>query len=149
MKFTKYILSVSTLALMVTAPQAFASNRVATTANEPAYNPATVVDWLGTVTSVRQASPGSPLPGVHLAVKSKTGTVDVYLGPSDYLRFLKSSYSVGEQVEIIGSKVQLNSADVILARQIDDGSAIVTLREPDGASEWQNWGKEIDPALVQ
>lgn len=149
MNFTNHILSVSTLALVVTASQAFATNTVSTAANNPDYNPATVVDVLGTVTGVRQVSSGSPLAGLHLTVKSKTGTFDVYVGPSDFLKFLKASYSVGEQIEVIGSKVKVENADVILTQQVDDGYATVTMRDANGVAEWQNWGKEIDPALVQ
>jgi hypothetical protein len=39
--------------------------------------------------------------------------------------------------------------DVILTRQVDDGFALITLRDPVGVADWQSWGKEIDPALVQ
>ena len=147
MRFKNHTLSVSTLALAAVF-QAFASNPVATT-NEPAYNPATVVTMEGTVTGVRQVSAGSPLAGVHLTLKSKTGPVDVYVGPSDFLKFLKATFPIGDQIQIIGSKVKLENADVILARQADDGYELITLRESNGAAEWQHWGKEIDPSLVQ
>lgn len=147
MKFTKHILSVSTLALAVTASQAMAGNTSAAT-KEPAYNPATVVDVMGTVTGVRQVASGA-LAGSHVTVKAKNGTFDVYLAPADFLKFLKTNFTTGEQIEVIGSKVKVDNADVILSQQVDDGYATVTLREVDGSAEWQNWGKEIDPALVQ
>jgi hypothetical protein len=149
MKFAKYILSVSTLAMAVTAPQAFAGNSAGATTNQPQYNQATVVDVIGMVTGVRQVSSGNPLAGSHLTVKSKTGTLDVYLGPADFLKFLKASFTVGEQIEVIGSKVKFENADVILTQQVNDGLELVTLRDPDGSAEWQSWGKEIDPTLVQ
>jgi len=144
MNFTKHILSVSTLALAVTA-SSFAGSA---TTNEPAYNPAAVVDVFGTITSVRQAPAGTPLAGSHLTLKAKAGTFDVYLGPADFLKFLKASFSVGEEIEVIGSKVKADNADVILTQQVDDGYATVTLRDANGSAEWQNWGTEIDPALV-
>jgi hypothetical protein len=147
MKFKNHTLSVSTLAL-ATAFQAFASTPLATT-NEPAYNPATVVTMEGTVTSVHQVSAGSPLAGLHLTLKSKTGPVDVYVGPAEFLKFLKATFPIGDQIQIVGSRVKFENADVILAQKADDGIQLVTLRESNGATEWQHWGKEIDPSLVQ
>ncbi len=140
MKFTMLAIGVSTLALtMLAAPPA----------NEPHYNPATVVDVLGTVTGVRHVPAGSPLAGVHLTVKSKTGAFDVYLGPSNFLKFLKADYIVGDQIEVTGSQVNSGNSAVILSSQVDDGYELLTLRDSDGGAAWDNWGKEIDPALVQ
>jgi hypothetical protein len=149
MKLTQHTFSVSMLALVVTASHAFASDTVSANMSEPAYNPATVVDVRGIVTGVRQVSAGSPLAGVHLTVQSKTGTFDVYVAPPDFLKFLKTSFKVGEQIDIVGSKVKFENADVLLTRQVDDGYAMITLRDPDGTTEWQSWGKEVDPTAAQ
>jgi DNA/RNA endonuclease YhcR with UshA esterase domain len=139
MRLTQLTLSVSALVLAANAA----------TAPEPAYNPLTVVSVLGTVTSVRQAAPDSSLPGLHLTLQAKSGTFDVYVGPSDFLKFLKVGFKTGDRVEIVGSKVKFENADVILTRQVDDGFALVTLRDPSGIADWKSWGKEIDPALAQ
>lgn len=144
MKLTN-ILGVSTLALTAIASQAFAAD----TASEAVYNPATVVDVVGTVTSIRQVSAGAPLAGLHATVQLKTGAVDVYLGPPDFLSFLKASFKAGERLEVVGSRVKSGNSDVILTRQVDDGFSLITLRDPNGVADWQNWGQEIDPALVQ
>lgn len=148
MKLTNHTLIVSTLALAATA-SAFAASPVATATNDPAYNLATTVQVAGTVTGIRQVPSGSPLAGTHLTVKSKNAMVDVYLGPAEFLNFLKASFPVGDQISVTGSKVKLESADVILSRQVDDGSALVTLRDSSGAAEWQHWGQEIDPSQVK
>jgi hypothetical protein len=136
MRLTLLTLSVSALVLAATAP-------------EPVYNPLTVVSVLGTVTGVRQAAADSALPGLHLTLQAKSGTFDVYVGPSDFLKFLKVGFKTGDRVEIVGSKVKFENADVILTRQVDDGFALVTLRDPSGVADWKSWGKEIDPALAQ
>jgi hypothetical protein len=147
MKFTNRTLIVSTLALAASF-QAFAAAPVST-ANEPAYNLATTTQVAGIVTSIRQVPAGSPLAGTHLTLKSKSGLLDVYLGPSDFLKFLKVSFPVGDEISVTGSKVKLDTADVILSRQVDDGSELITLRDSSGAGDWQHWGQEIDPALVK
>ncbi len=149
MKFTKRILSVSTLALAVTASPLFASNTAGARANDPVYNTATVMNVLGTVASVQRVPSGNPLAGLHLTVNSKAGDFDVYVGPSSFLRFLKVSFRAGDQIEVIGSRVKLENADVILTREVDDGRAQLTLRDANGAAAWQSRGREIDPADVQ
>jgi hypothetical protein len=146
---TKHILSVSTLALAVAASQALASNTASVPAKDTIYAPATVINVPGTVASVKRVPSGSLLAGLHLMVKSKTDTFDVYLGPSDFLKFLRVSFSVGDQIKVIGSKVKLGNADVILTRKVNDGYAQVTLRDANGAPVWQSWSKEIYTTLLQ
>ena len=116
MKFTNRVLRVSSLAaglaaVMMAAPL-FAAT-VATKSNAPVYNPATMVDVVGIITAVHQAPAGSPMEGVHLTVKSKTNTFDVYLGPADFLKMLRTNFPVGDQVEVVGSKVSADNRDVI------------------------------------
>lgn len=69
----------------------FVSNAVGSKPNEPAYDPATMVDTQGTITftAVRQVPVGSRLEGIHLTVKSKTSTIDIYLGPADFLKIFE------------------------------------------------------------
>ena len=148
MKFTNHTLIVSTLALAASFP-AFAASPAAIAANEPSYNLATTTQVAGIVTSIRQVPAGSPLAGTHLTLKSKSGMLDVYLAPSDFLKFLKVSFPVGDEISVTGSKVKLDNADVILSRQVDDGSELITLRDSRGAGDWQHWGQEIDPSLVK
>src|SRR5580693_6544381 len=107
MKFATKALGVSAFALALLASSTvsplFASNVAGAKANEPAYNPATMVEVDGTITAVRQVPAGSPLEGVHLTVKSKASTVDVYLAPNDFLKIFKTNFPVGYDVRVVGS----------------------------------------------
>ncbi|HLW75368.1 MAG TPA: hypothetical protein VKS01_00260 [Bryobacteraceae bacterium] len=138
----------STLALAMAAVPAFAAHTIEA-ASEPAYNLATTTKVDGVVTAVRQVAAGNPMPGVHLTVKTRTNTVDVYLAPADFLKFLRVNMSAGAQIEAIGSLVKVNNAEVLMTRDFDDGFVQISLRDAKGAAAWQNWGQEIDPALVQ
>jgi hypothetical protein len=149
MMFTKHILSVSALALAVAVSQALASNTAGVSAKDPVYDPATVVKVPGIVASVKRVPAGNLLAGVHLLVKSNTDTFDVYLGPSDFLKFLKVSFPAGDQIEVTGSKVKLGNTDVILTRKADDGYTLVTLRDANGVPVWQNWSKEVYTTVLQ
>jgi hypothetical protein len=121
----------------------FASNVSGSTANEPAYNPATMVEVVGTVTAVRQVPAGSPLEGVHLTLKSRASTLDAYLAPADFLKIFKTNFPVGTEVRVIGSKVSFGNTDVILANEVNIGTTSIILRDGSGAPVWQNWGVAI------
>jgi hypothetical protein len=148
MKFTAKALSVSALALamfassMTVAPM-LASNAPGSKANEPAYNPAAMVDMQGTITAVRQVPAGSPLEGVHLTLKSKASTIDVYLAPADFLKIFKINFPVGYEIRVLGSKVSFANSDMILANEVNIGVTSIILRDGSGAPVWQNWGVEI------
>jgi hypothetical protein len=147
MKSFKGTTGIATLTLAVAVLAA--GNPATTKSNEPSYNPAAVVDVWATITNVRQAPAGSALEGVHLTVKSKNNSFDVYLAPSDFLKIFKTSFKVGDEVEVIGSRVKVDNADVILTREVTIGNADITLRDASGAEEWKNWGVEVDPTQLQ
>ena len=131
-------LRVFTLALAATMAITFAIPAKA--ASDPIYNPATAMAVSGVITAVSDISSGQALESVHVLVKSKNGNFDVYLGPRNFLNFLKTSFTVGEGVDVIGSRVNAGATDVILAREVYAGTAILTLRDSSGAEVWKNWG---------
>lgn len=139
MKFTKVVLSVSALALMMIPAKA---------ASGPAYDPATAVAVSGTVTAVRVVPAGQPLAGVHVMVKTKANAVDVYLAPKDFMNFLKTDFVAGDEIDVTGSRVKSGNGDVILAREVSDGMDVIDLRDLYGAPVWENWGVEADPATI-
>ncbi len=117
-------------------------------AAEPAYNPATTVSVNGIVTAVREVPAGQPFEGVHLTIKNKTATLDIYVAPQSFLKFLHAKFAVGDDIDVIGSKVKASGTDVVLAKEINDGRSSIELRNGYGAEAWKNWGVEADPASV-
>ena len=144
MKIRNAALGVSTLAL---AAFLF-SNPANAATNEPAYNPATSVAVSGIVTAVHEVPAGQPLEGVHVTIKNKNASVEVYLGPRSFLKFLKTNVAVGDDIDVMGSRVKLGATDIVLAREVDDGRESVTLRDLYGAEAWKNWGVAADPSAV-
>jgi hypothetical protein len=130
------------------AMTALATNVSSAAINEPAYNPATMVEVVGTVTAVRQIPAGSPLEGVHLTLKSKNSTLDAYLAPADFLKIFKTNFPVGAEVRVMGSKVSFGNADVILTNELKIGPTSIILRDDNGAPVWQNWGAAISGSLT-
>jgi len=122
----------------------FALGATTFAASDPAYNASSVVDVDGVIAAVRTASDGT-----HLTVKTKNAMLDVYLAPTEFLRIFKTSFPVGNEIEVVGSKVKVENNDVVLAREVSVGSATITLRDAHGAPDWKNWGVEIDPSAVR
>ena len=134
-------ISVSALALALAALPMLGSNAPKT--NEPAFNPATMMEVAGPIAAVKQVPNGSPLAGTHIVVAAKTGNIDVYLAPSEFLRIFKTNFPVGAYVNVIGSKVNFQGSAVVLANQVGIGTTDITLRDGSGAPVWENFGVEI------
>jgi hypothetical protein len=105
---------------------------------EPTYDPATVIEVIGTVSAVWEVPAYLPLEGLHLAVKSGWETVDVYVGPTDFVKIFGVTFIRGDKIEVIGSKVMFGNNDIVLAAQIREGDATVVLRDKDGAPYWRS-----------
>lgn len=143
MRFVNVILSVSALAVA-----ALALSNPVQAASDPAYNPATAVSVSGIISSIRDVPAGQPLEGVHVILKNKTNSVEVYLGPRNFLNFLKTGFSAGEELDVMGSRVKAGNTEVILAREVSDGVATITLRDPYGTPAWKTWGVEADSSAI-
>jgi hypothetical protein len=87
---------------------------------EPAYNPATVIDFFTNVAEIHQVPLGNPLAGLHLEAKMK-GKIDIYIAPSDFAEKYEMVFNKGDAIHVVGSKVKVGDADVILAREVTIG----------------------------
>ncbi|SPF56557.1 exported hypothetical protein [Candidatus Sulfopaludibacter sp. SbA4] len=110
--------------------------QTAKTADEPRYDPATVVDEMGTVADIREVPRDSPLNGVHLSVNLDTQTIDSYLGPSAFLKEISCTITKGGRVQIIGSKVRFNGGYVVLVREVREDNSTWYLRDRQGNPYW-------------
>jgi hypothetical protein len=108
---------------------------------EPAYDTATVVDVMGKVTDVWEVAPFMPLEGVHLTIESGSGTLDVYVGPADFVKIFGVTFNKDAKIEVIGSRVMHEYDDVVLAREIRIYDVTITLRDRDGRPYWTGWGR--------
>jgi len=102
------------------------------------YDSPTVESFKGTVTEVKAA--GCPDcargGGVHLLVKAGAETLEVRLGPKDYLEEKSFEVKAGDEVEVTGSRVAGAEPPALVAREIRKGEQRVELRETDGTPRW-------------
>jgi hypothetical protein len=102
------------------------------------YNPATETTVKGTVEEVKQiqGGPRSGQGGTHLILKTDKETLEVHLGPTTFLEKQKFTFAKGDQIEVIGSRVKINGADALLAREVKKGDKTLTLRNAQGVPAW-------------
>jgi len=113
----------------------------------PAYDTATVVDVSGEVTEVRDIPSGSPIAGVNLTIKVKGEPVAVYVAPTEFVKLFDVKFAKGDEVQVVGSKVKFEGADLILAREIRLGHTTLVVRDKDGSPYWKYFLKTIPTGL--
>ncbi len=102
----------------------------------PKYDPATETKVKGVVEELKLVASTGGAPAAYLVIKIGEEKAQVYLCPKSFLDEMGVSFSPGDEVEITGSKVKQDGADLILAREVAKGGDIVTLRFKDGKPAW-------------
>ena len=113
----------------------------------PFYNTGTEVTINGTVDEVQQITGASgptwncprDWTGTHLMLNTDNGTLPVHLGPSAYLTSKNFSVAKGDKLTIVGSKVQYQGADFLIAKEITRGSEVLKLRNSAGFPLWSGF----------
>jgi len=124
-----------------TAPVAYSQMGAARGKGGRLYNPASETTVKGTVEEVKTISRGRGWGGTHLDLKTESGTFDVHLGPSGFLKKQNFKFAKGDQIEVTGSKVKYQGHDAIIAREVKIGAKVLTLRDAQGIPEWSGRGR--------
>jgi hypothetical protein len=138
MKSARYSLFVTLWLVVGMTSWAFAQGRGRT---QRIYDPGTETTLKGTVEKVSQIPGSRGWSGTHLSLRTDDRTYDVHIGPSDYLLKIGLRLTAGDQIEITGSKVKLNGADAIIAREVEKQDKIFTLRDSQGVPKWSGRGR--------
>jgi DNA/RNA endonuclease YhcR with UshA esterase domain len=100
------------------------------------YDPKTEVTMSGTVDRVAQASGHRGWHGTHLFLKTDAGTIEVHVGPTEYIASKQFSFARGDVVEVTGPKVKIQDQDVLIAREIKKAGKTLVLRNAQGIPNW-------------
>ena len=104
----------------------------------PKYDLATETKMKGTIQELKLPEKGTK-EAARLTLKSGDTTFDVYLCPKSFLDDMGSNLAKGDEVNLTGSKVKQDGADLILAREVSKGSDTLVLRDDKGKPVW-DWG---------
>ena len=102
----------------------------------PKYDPATETKLKGVVEELKFVPPSGGKPVAYLVMKSGQDSVQVFLCPKSFLDDMGASFKPADAVEVTGSKVKQDGADMILAREVVKGDDTLTLRFKDGKPAW-------------
>ncbi len=111
-------------------------------AAEPRYDTSTVVTVRMLVAEIRETPKGSPLAGIHLMARPESARADsepwdVYLGPTDFMKDMDLVFQPHDRLDVIGSKIKVGAATVILAREIRRSGSALYLRDEKGEPVWK------------
>ena len=115
------------------SPTALAQKEASTAT--PKYDVTTEIKVKGTISEVKHVEVKGT-PAIHLMVKSGEQLLEIFLCPNAFLEEMQMGFAVGDQVEVTGSKVKANDAEVMLAREVTKGSDTLILRDKKGAPVW-------------
>ena len=107
----------------------------------PSYDTSTVIKVSATVTGVREVAKNKALDGLHLILQSGSETLDVYIGPADFVKVFGETFVKGDKIEVIGSKVEFESSTACRLRQVIRGTVTLLLRDETGAPLWKYFVK--------
>ena len=106
----------------------------------PKYDAATETTVKGTVEQLKLVPPTGGKPLAYLVTKTgpvkEKDTVQIFLCPKTFLDQMGISFKSDEAIEVKGSKVKQEGADLILAREMVKGGETLTFRFPDGKPAW-------------
>lgn len=106
------------------------------------FDPATVETVAGEVTSVDQMVPRKGMSsGIHLQLKTETGTFPVHLGPAWFIERLDTKIEKGDKLEIKGSRATFEGKPAIIAAEVTKGDSVLVLRDASGVPAWAGWRK--------
>jgi DNA/RNA endonuclease YhcR with UshA esterase domain len=107
-------------------------------ANVPKYDATKEVTLKGVVTDVvDRTCPVSGGMGAHLMLKLGDGSsIEVHLAPTKFVKSYELVFKKGDQVEVIGSKVNFEDKDTIFARQVTRGNDSFVFRDDKGKPVW-------------
>lgn len=102
----------------------------------PKYDPSTEGTFKGVVQELKFVPPTGAKPVAYLTMKSGADTVEVFLCPKKFLEDMGVDFKANDEIEVTGSKVKQDGADLTLAREVVKGGDTLTLRFKDGKPAW-------------
>jgi len=106
----------------------------------PKYDRTTETTLKGTVGELKLVPPAGPKPLAYLLTKTgpdkEKDLVQIFLCPKSFLDEMGIAFKADDEIQITGSKVKQEGADLILAREIVKGGETLTFRFQDGKPAW-------------
>jgi hypothetical protein len=103
---------------------------------QPKYDTATEGKVKGIVEELKFVPPSGGKPVAYLVMKSGSDAVQIFLCPKKFLDDMGVVFKADDAIEVTGSKVKQDGAELTLAREVVKGGDTLTLRFKDGKPAW-------------
>jgi hypothetical protein len=101
------------------------------------YNPKTVITVEGVVETVEQMAPATGMSyGIHLDLRTASGTLSVHLGPAWFIERQDIRIEEGDTLQVKGSKITYEGKPTIIAAEVKKGNTVLKLRDQNGFPVW-------------
>jgi hypothetical protein len=104
--------------------------------NLPKYDLQTEMKTKGVVDEINLLPVGTRKDFTELIIKNGEDKIHIYVCPKPFEEEMGISYSKGDQIAVTGSKVKLEEAEIILARQVVKGADTLMFRDDKGNPVW-------------
>lgn len=106
----------------------------------PKYDSATETTVKGSVGELKLVPPTGGKPNAYLVMKTgpdkEKDRIQIFLCPKSFLDQMGIAFKADEAIEVKGSKVKQDGADLFLARELVKGGETLIFRFPDGKPAW-------------
>ena len=100
-----------------------------------AYDRSTEVSVTGTILHL-VSLPGPDGVGVHIDLQTPKGLLNVHVAPAMFIGASNFWFFADETITVIGSPVMLDGNNAFIAKAVQKGSAVLTLRTAEGSPKW-------------
>ncbi len=139
MKTSRIItLVLAVVALVLTITPTAAGQKSEPSVVVPKYDQAAESTFKGTVEEVRDRQcPVSGGMGSHLILRlSASKTIEVHLASTKFVKTYDLVFRKGDEVTVVGTKVQFEGVETIFAREVTRGDETFVFRDKDGTPIW-------------
>lgn len=102
----------------------------------PKYDLHTEMKTKGTVDEVNLLPLGSKKDLTELIIKNGDDKIHIYVCPKTFEEEMGISFSKGDEISVMGSKVKQEALEVILARELVKGTDTLVFRDGKGNPVW-------------
>jgi hypothetical protein len=101
----------------------------------PKYDPTSETTFKGVVQELKLVPPTGAKPIAYLVLRSPAAG-QIFLCPKKFLDDIGVAFKADDAIEVTGSKVKQDGADLTLAREVVKNGETLTLRFKDGKPVW-------------
>jgi hypothetical protein len=103
----------------------------------PAYNAAAETTISGVVAEAREFfCPVSEDQEVHLILRNRQDATLIHVAPSRFLRTQQFHINADDPISVVGTRINYQGQDAMLAREITHGNEVLILRNHQGRPLW-------------